>query len=244
MFVISYGNCNLNFLNSGSWINTSLCHWSKEVPPAWVVVSSSLFGCRRSPRRKRDCTVRPRNAREMDCGPFSVKSSGGISFSFSQMSYPHTTWPRWKLTLHWAYPGLRKKPETAYTLTLTQAGRQGDLRSFPEPTERCWAGWPRWFGRQVSKWELFRTQGRALIYFPFCSFNPEKERELCVRERLAEDKVARAESLLRNYGLREPRRLSVASGPGSRIRPAGGASAASRGLRSPFHLQSQIFRWS
>ncbi|XP_021121209.1 serine/threonine-protein kinase Nek2 isoform X2 [Heterocephalus glaber] len=40
----------------------------------------------------------------------------------------------------------------------------------------------------------------------------QKERELCVRERLAEDKLARAEGLLKSFGLlREQRLLSLAS---------------------------------
>ena len=45
----------------------------------------------------------------------------------------------------------------------------------------------------------------------------EKERELCVRERLAENKLARAESLLKNYSLlKDQKFLSLAGGPGMR----------------------------
>jgi len=45
----------------------------------------------------------------------------------------------------------------------------------------------------------------------------ERERELCVRERLAENKLARAEGLLKNYSLlKEQRFLSLAGGPGMR----------------------------
>uniref|UniRef100_A0A8D1TW11 Serine/threonine-protein kinase Nek2 n=1 Tax=Sus scrofa TaxID=9823 RepID=A0A8D1TW11_PIG len=44
----------------------------------------------------------------------------------------------------------------------------------------------------------------------------EQERELCVRERLAENKLARAESLLKNYSLlKDQKFLSLAGGPGS-----------------------------
>lgn len=59
--------------------------------------------------------------------------------------------------------------------------------------------------------------------FPlFHSFSKEKERELCVRERLAEDKVARAESLLKNYSLlKEQRFLSLAGHPGTRVSSGG-----------------------
>lgn len=51
----------------------------------------------------------------------------------------------------------------------------------------------------------------------FRSLFKEKERELCVRERLAENKLARAEGLLKNYSLlKEQRFLSLAGGPGTR----------------------------
>ncbi|NXU55185.1 NEK2 kinase, partial [Turnix velox] len=43
---------------------------------------------------------------------------------------------------------------------------------------------------------------------------PERERELCIRERLAEDKLARAEDLMRNYNLyKQQRMLACADGP-------------------------------
>lgn len=55
------------------------------------------------------------------------------------------------------------------------------------------------------------------LFLSPCLFK-EKERELCVRERLAEDKLARAESLLKNYSLlKEQKFLRLASGPGMRI---------------------------
>lgn len=101
---------------------------------------------------------------------------------------------------------------------------------------------------KIAKWKSFCTQSQLLICsFWFHSFSAEKERELCVRERLAEDKVARAESLLKNYSLlKEQKLLSLASGPGMRISPAGGGCGHARdgrqwclrGCGSPFPLPS------
>ncbi|KAG8504422.1 Serine/threonine-protein kinase Nek2 [Galemys pyrenaicus] len=57
---------------------------------------------------------------------------------------------------------------------------------------------------------------RVTGFLPF--LRKERERELCVRERLAEDKMARADSLLRSCGLPQGRLRSLAGSPG-RSRP-------------------------
>lgn len=96
--------------------------------------------------------------------------------------------------------------------------------------EKCW-------GRQSPSLTPF-------LLFP--SFPKEKERELCVRERLAEDKLARAEGLLKNYSLlKEQRLLSLASSPGTRISSAGrgrgGHQCCLGGFGSPY--KSEPLRW-
>lgn len=66
--------------------------------------------------------------------------------------------------------------------------------------------------------ELSSARSLCLTWFLSPCLFKEKERELCVRERLAEDKLARAESLLKNYSLlKEQKVLCLASGPGMRI---------------------------
>lgn len=72
---------------------------------------------------------------------------------------------------------------------------------------------------KIIQCKLFYTQSRLLIsFFLVHSLFTEKERELCVRERLAEDKLARADSLLKNYSLlKEHKFLSLASRPGVRV---------------------------
>lgn len=64
---------------------------------------------------------------------------------------------------------------------------------------------------------LFDARSRLLSSsFSFHALCKEKERELCVRERLAEDKLARAETLVRNHSLLQGRAVRPpAGGPGT-----------------------------
>ena len=71
---------------------------------------------------------------------------------------------------------------------------------------------------KVTRRESFTSRAAcSFLSVLFQSLFKEKERELCVRERLAENKLARAEGLLKNYSLlKEQKFLSLVGGPGMR----------------------------
>lgn len=88
----------------------------------------------------------------------------------------------------------------------------------------------------------------AYSVLSFHALCKEKERELCVRERLAEDKLARAETLMRNHSLlKQHPALPPACGPGTGTGtspvnagccPDGDWVLAQQGFADPVHLRS------
>lgn len=163
MFIISFSNQNLNFLNCGPWISNRLCYWCREVPPNWVVVFASLFGCCHSPRRRRDCTVRPGNA--LKTGKWTVAHFQWRAFVFcspkwappTQPDSSHTTWllphslipptqpdQRLKLTLYMRLHRL-------YKYASDNSQRTETLHH--KPVQPDWPGWAvRNLAQRVAAW--------------------------------------------------------------------------------------------